>query len=114
MRTFCGPATATARVGSKTFRFSGGQCTVSQGYFTVNIGAITLGSEKPKYAYLGIDVKPPKAGTHASQIVSWQAPGKRYSLLPAKVTVASGLRSGTFSGPVLGGSGSATGSFHCS
>lgn len=113
VRTFCGPATATAKIGGKTFHFTGGQCAVEQGYFTVNIGAITLGSEKPKYAYLGIDVKPPKPGTHASQIVSWQTPGKRYSLLPAKVTLAAGLHSGTFSGPVLGGGGSGSGSFHC-
>ena len=112
VRTFCGPAHATVHAAGKTLHFTGGQCEISGGYFTVNIGSITIGSSSPKFTYLGIDVKPPKAGSHSSQIVSWQTPGKRASVLPATVVVNAGLKSGTFSGPLLGG-GSATGSFSC-
>ena len=113
VRTFCGPATATAKTAGRTFRFSGGQCQVSQGFFTVNIGSITLPPPKPKFAYLGIDVKPARAGAHQNQIVSWQVPGKSFSILGATVTVSAGLKGGTFSGRLIGG-GSATGSFSCS
>ena len=113
VRTFCGPAKAIAKTAGKTFRFSGGQCAVSQGFFTVNIGSITLPPAKAKFTYLGIDVKVPRAGVHHNQIVSWQVPGKGYSILGATVTVSAGLKSGTFSGRVIGG-GAATCSFSCS
>jgi hypothetical protein len=113
VRTFCGPAKATARTGGTTFTFSGGQCAVSQGYFTVNIGSITLPPHKAKFSYLGIDVKPARAGAHRNQIVSWQVPGKGYSILGATVTVGAGLKSGTFAGRLTSG-GTATGSFGCS
>src|SRR5258708_14281062 len=108
VRTFCGAAKATAKTAGKTFSFSGGQCEVSQGFFTVNIGSITLPPAKAKFAYLGIDVKPPRAGVHHNQIVSWQVPGKGYSILGATGTVGAGLKSGTFRGRVVGG-GHATG-----
>jgi hypothetical protein len=111
-RTFCGPAHATAKTGGKTFRFAGGNCEVVGGFFTVNIGTVSLGARKPKYAYFGIDVQPPKAGAHSNQIVTFSFAGKRYSVLRASVVVKSGLHSGTFSGTVLTG-GRATGSFSC-
>jgi hypothetical protein len=112
VRTFCGPAKATAKIGSKTFHFSGGTGAVEQGMFTVNIGSITLGAGKPKFAYFGLDAKPPKAGAHPNQIVSWQFGGQRYSLLPVKVVLNAGLHSGSFSGSVLTG-GSGSGTFTC-
>ena len=114
VRTFCGPAKATAKIGSQTFRFSGGSCTVEGGYFNVNVGSITLPPAKPKFAYLGIDVKPPRPGTHPNQVVAWQEPGKRYGLLPVSVTVKPGLKGGTFTGKVLGGAGTGSGTFTCS
>ena len=113
VRTFCGPAHATVHAGGKTLQFSGGNCSISGGMLAVNIGSITLGTGKPKYTYFGLDVNPPKAGSHAGQVVSWQTPGKRASLIPGTVVVAAGLKSGTFSGPVFGGGGTATGSFTC-
>ena len=114
VRTFCGPARATVKAAGKTFVFSGGQCTVSSGFFTVNVGSITLGPQsKPKFAYLGIDVKPPRAGLHRNQVVSWQVPGKGYALIGATVTVSAGLKGGTFTGRLIGG-GTATGLFSCS
>ena len=72
VRTFCGPARGVAHAEGKTFHFSGGMCLVSRGYFTVNIGSITIGGQgvKPKFLYLGIDVRPARDGVHANQIVS--------------------------------------------
>ena len=112
-RTFCGPAHATAHAAGRTFAFSGGECAVSQGFFAVNIGSITLPPAQPKSTYLGIDVKPASAGSHANQIVSWQVPGKGYTILGATVVVSSGLKGGTFSGRLSAG-GTASGSFNCS
>ena len=114
VRTFCGPAKGVAHAQGKTFHFSGGMCLVSRGYLTVNIGSITIGGPgvKPKFLYLGMDVRPPRDGKHANQIVSWQAPGKGYSLLGATVTVRGGLKRGSFTGRVIG-DGPASGSFTC-
>src|SRR5205085_1798103 len=111
-RTFCGPAHATAKVGGKTFTFSGGTCAKLGGIFTVNLGTISLGAPKPKYPYFGLNVSPPQAGAHAGQLVAFSVPGKRYSLLHATVTLKAGLRGGTFSGAVFSG-GTASGSFSC-
>jgi len=113
VRTFCGPARGTAKGGGKTFTFSGGRCAVSQGFFTVNIGSITLPPAKPKFVYLGIDAQPPRAGVHHNQIASWQVPGKGYSILGATVTLSANLKSGTFAGRLLSG-GTASGTFSCS
>ena len=113
VRTFCGPARAIAKAGGKTFHFAGGVCAISRGIFTVNIGSITLGHVKPKFAYLGIDAQPPRAGTHRNQIVSWQEPGKSYSILSATVVLKAGLKGGSFSGTLFTGGGKATGSFTC-
>jgi hypothetical protein len=112
VRTFCGPAKATAKIGSKTFHFTGGTCAIEQGMFTLNIGSITLGTGKPKFAYFGLDAKPPKAGAHPNQVVSWQFGGHSYSLLPVKVVLNARLHSGSFSGSVLTG-GSGSGTFTC-
>jgi hypothetical protein len=109
---FCGPAQATAKAVGKTFSFSGGECAVSGGYFTVNVGSTTMPPVKPKFVYLGIFVKPARAGTHANQIVSWQIPGTGYSLRGATVTVNAGLTGGSFTGRLLNGA-SASGSFRC-
>jgi hypothetical protein len=112
VRSFCGPARGTAKAAGTTFSFSGGQCSLAGGYFTVNIGSITLPPAKPKFSYLGIDVKPPQAGTHPNQIVTWQAPGRGYSVNGATVTITAGMKGGSFTGQLLTG-GTASGSFTC-
>src|SRR5258708_40109886 len=99
VRTFCGAAKATAKTAGKTFSFSGGQCEVSQGFFTVNIGSITLPPAKAKFAYLGIDLKPPRAGVHRNQIVSSQVPRKGYRLIRATVAIPAGFKPATFPRP---------------
>ncbi len=71
-----------------------------------------FGGPTPRFSYLGIDAQPPRAGVHRNQIVSWQVPGKSYSLLGATVRLAAGMHGGTFSGRLLTG-GTASGSFAC-
>jgi hypothetical protein len=112
VRAFCGPARATVKAAGKTFTFANGTCTLSGGYFNVNLGSITLPPAKPRFTYLGIDVKPPHAGTYSNQIVSWQEPGRGYSVVGGTVTVNAGLKGGSFSGQLLTG-GAASGVFSC-
>jgi hypothetical protein len=111
-RTFCGPAKASAHAPGLLFGFKDGGCTISGGFFTINIGTITLGSSPPKYAYFGITVFGKRQGTYKNAAVAWQEPGKRYGLMKTTVRLKAGLTGGTFQGSLLGG-GSATGSFSC-
>ncbi len=112
-RTFCGPAKATLRVHGKKYRYNqGGNCSIDGSTWTLNIGTISLHG-KPKRAYFGITVFSKKAGTHGAA-VTWQRPnGTTASLLNAKVTLARGLKKGTFTGSINTGGGKGTGSFSC-
>ena len=100
------------KAAGETFTFTSGQCALASGFFSVNIGSITLPPAKPKFTYLGIDVKPATAGTHTNQIVAWQVPGNGYSIAGATVIISAGMKSGSFSGRLLSG-GTASGSFTC-
>jgi hypothetical protein len=110
--TFCGPAHARFTIDGDTFRVRGGRCQFLGGSFTANIGKVGPAEAKPQYAYFGIEVRPPKAGTHTGQLVAIAVPGKRYSLAHATVTVQTSFRGGTFSGALQRG-GTASGSFSC-
>ncbi len=110
-RTYCGPARATLKVGGKRYLFRGGNCKISGGTWLLNIGTITL-IGTPKHTYLGITVFSRKPGKR-SAAVSWQLQGKTKSLRNAFVTLARGLRKGTFTGSVIPGGGKASGSFRC-
>ena len=115
-RTFCGPAKATVTAGSTHLAFSGGECSKEGGAFSVNIGTITLPPGKPKYVYFGITVFTTHAGTFKSPApaVGWQLPGgKRGSLLFATVTIAPGMKRGSFTGKLLGPNTPAHGTFTC-
>jgi hypothetical protein len=114
---FCGPAKAVAKVGAKTLTFSGGSCDTAAGYYTVNIGAIVnsrvAGSKPGPQTYFGLTVYPADSGVHLSQVVAWNIGGKRYTLLGDRVTLKSGLKSGSFSGKQIGVTGKITGTFTC-
>ncbi|HLX33092.1 MAG TPA: hypothetical protein VKR79_10055 [Gaiellaceae bacterium] len=111
-RTFCGPAKATLKDGGKTYTFKGGSCSTTSSTWTINIGTITL-SGTPKHTYFGITVFGKKAGKYTTGTISWQMPGKRGSLYKSTVTLASGLKKGTFSGTNIIGGGTGSGSFSC-
>jgi hypothetical protein len=112
-RTFCGPAHATLKAGGKAYAFRGGACTISGGYFTINIGTITLPPGKPKYTYFGITVFGKRDGVYRNSAVSWQVRGQKNSLILSTVTVSGGRLRGTFAGKLLFGGGPASGSFGC-
>jgi len=113
---FCGPAKASATVGKTTFRFSGGQCAVAGTYFTVNIGTIvihkTANSKPGPLPYFGVTVTPSNPGAHLRQVLGWTSGGKGYSVLSSHITLANGLKKGSFSGTSLTGQ-KVKGTFTC-
>jgi hypothetical protein len=115
VRTFCGPAKATVKIGGKTLSFKNGKCEKLSGYYTVNIGSITLPLAKPKYSYFGLTTTKKRGGTYSVKDVPlvWQTPGKRFALWKGSVKISSSMKSGTFSGTTLEGSQKASGSWSC-
>ncbi len=122
-RVFCGPATATVRVGSKTFTFRSGSCDKTSDYLTVNLGTIVIGSPSmPTPDYFGLTVgrlplgggKPAaKDGTYAGAVISAVHAGKSYAIGQARVTLAGGRTRGTFTGQLALSSTKVSGSFAC-
>ena len=126
VRTFCGPAKATVKFGSKTLHYSGGSCTKTSKYVAVNIGTVVLGqTTKAKPDYFGLDVgqvpgstaKPaPKDGTYTNVVLALVYGGKAYfvSTTGTKVTLSDNRSKGTISGTAgFGATGKVTGSFSC-
>lgn len=114
-RVFCGPAKATAKVGSTDFRFAGGACQKAPG-FTVNLGTLSFASSA-RVSYFGISLPVAKAGTYtgAQVTLSFNVGGRHHSLVPgagAKLVLGPGLHSGSFTGKDLLGK-AITGSFTC-
>ena len=115
-RSFCGSAKATVVTKTGTLRFAGGECSKSGGAFSVNIGTITLPPGKPKFQYFGVAVFNTRAGTFSkpAPAVTWQLPGgKRGSLLYSTVTIAPGLKKGSFKGTLIGTNSPVHGVFSC-
>jgi hypothetical protein len=114
-RTFCGQGKATVHVGGKTLSFSGGQCAISQGYWTVNIGTIELGQPHKTKSYFGIVLlKPTHAdGTYPGVAFGFNVPGKSYGVSSATLTLSNGGKSASFAGAVTLGGGRVTGSVTC-
>jgi hypothetical protein len=111
-RKYCGPAKATLKDGGKKYVFNqGGNCKFLGSNFALNIGTITVVGT-PKHAYFGITVFSKKAGKH-SAAVSWQLHGKTKSLSNGVVTLARGLKRGTFTGSNGRRGRKASGSFSC-
>lgn len=114
-RTFCGPATATVHLAGKTLSFSGGQCAISQGFWTVNIGTIELGKPHKTRSYFGIALmKPSHAdGTYGGVQFAFNIPGKSYGVSGATLTLRNHGRAASFSGTMTLGGGRVTGSVTC-
>ena len=100
-------AKAKATVGARSFAFSGGQCTVSGPYFTVNIGVHLINkvvTAKPgPSSYFGVTITPSDAGVHLKQALLWTSGGKDYEVLANRITLNPGRKSGYFSGKSLNG-----------
>ena len=115
-RTFCGPAKASVTIGGKTLRFTNGTCEKLSGYYSVNIGSITLPPAKPKYMYFGFTTTKKRGGTYkvyGDVTLGWQTPGKSYSLGKGSVRISSSMKGGTFSGTTLLNPQKTSGSWTC-
>lgn len=110
-RTFCGPATATVKIGSKTVSYRGGSCSNSSFGWSINIGTVVLGNAKKKPEYFGVTANA-KAGSQPKSTVAVVHSNKTYAVI-GTVALKAGLKSGTFSGKVFGSPTKLTGSFHC-
>lgn len=119
VQTWCGPAKATVSWAGKTLKIGGGRCELTKvsglAMFTVNVGRYTIPRATPKFTSFsagGTDTKP---GTYGSWLVSFQTPGKQWTLRSSttRVTIAAGARKGTFSGKLYEGGRLAKGSWTC-
>lgn len=108
---WCGPAKATVKLAGRTLTFKGGVCGISKASgitaWTLNIGRFTNVGAKPKFMYFGgIGPAKLKAGTYTGAAaiefgLSFQTPGKAYTIGQKKVTITAGGKKGTFSGRAL-------------
>ena len=114
-RVFCGPASASLRLGGKTQSFRKGGCiTLGGRVFTVSIGSLTMSRGKALYRYLGITVPQAKGdGTYRRASVTWAFGAKRYLLSGARVRLTGKRSRGTFSGRIAGTKRRVAGSFRC-
>lgn len=121
-RTFCGPGSATATVGGKTFAFKGGNCVKTKKYLTINLGTIVLGqTSKKRPEYFGITVgktplggtPAPKDGTYSGDAVAFVHLNKGYGVGGSSVTLTNGRTRGTFTGKTFSGQIPVSGSFRC-
>jgi hypothetical protein len=117
----CGPATAVARVGSRTVRFRGGTCRRTSTALELNIGTTVIGNtNRPLPRYFGVSVgrlfgvgKPARRdGTYSGGTLALVDRGKRLASFGASVVLAGGRTRGSFTARLIGG-GSVSGTFRC-
>jgi hypothetical protein len=113
--TFCGSAKASIKFGGKTFTFSGGECAISNGFWTVNIGTIELGQPHTTKSYFGIALlKPSHAdGTYKGVSFGFNVPGTSYLVRGATLTLRNGGKAASFAGLLAPSGTRATGSVTC-
>jgi hypothetical protein len=112
IRTFCGKAHATVRVGSRRWTFLGGSCALDQGGYLVGIGRFTYGDGEPKHRAFWVSAPAYRDGTYRTALVEWQVPGTQYVFETVKLRLTGKLTKGTFAGKVAG-VGFGSGSFSC-
>jgi len=120
-RTFCGPASAKVKIGSKSVTVKGGECARTSASFALNIGTIVLGSAPKRPDYFGVTVLSAKGGAPVDRdgtftknaVVALVYKNAGYAIINATVTLKSGRTKGTFSGQLLGKSTKVSGSFSC-
>ena len=111
--TFCGPATATVKLGGKTLTFSKGTCVWTDSSLTLELGKILFPWSKPFSAKPGFVIH--AAGypvARAVVTVYWQ--GKRTELTSTRTTArpSGGFSGGTFDGRTAAGA-RVTGTVKC-
>ena len=115
-RTFCGAAHATLKFGGASKSYSGGECALSLGTYTVNIGTIVLGQTSAHHPdYLGIDIPGGKKdGTVTHAVIAGVRNGHSFSLGDDSITTSHHGTLITFTGTALtGGGATISGTVHC-
>jgi hypothetical protein len=115
-RVYCGPASATVKVGGETHAFHNGSC-VRVGItkvFTMSIGKLTISKGKPRYNYFGVTVVGANGdGTYRRAVVTWAFGGERQALSSVNLRLTHKQTRGSFSGRATGSHDTVTGSFRC-
>jgi hypothetical protein len=117
VQVFCGPATATIRLGGRTIRIRQGQCGPNvSGYFSVRVGIFTFIPSRSKYTWFAAYVGGDRGRTYRNQKVAFEYGGRHFPVWPntvrlkaAPYAIPSG---GTFAGRTNTGQ-SVSGSFKC-
>jgi hypothetical protein len=122
-KTWCGPATATVKVGGRTLQYRGGSCTRTPVAVELGIGTGIVDVKDPKALprsfgisvgrVFGVGKAAGRDGIHQSVALVYVDGGKRFASLKAEVTLAGGRSRGTFTGRLLTGQ-AVSGSFRCS
>jgi hypothetical protein len=111
--TFCGRASAVVHFGGRTVTFRNGTCAVLAGRFTIDIGTEVVGLSSGKPPYFGVATHTARPGAQHDAALSFTSRGRGYDVTDQVVTLAPGLKRGTFSGRILGSQTKVSGSFHC-
>ena len=117
VHVFCGPATATIRVGGRTIRIKNGECGPNvPGFFSVKVGIFTFIPSRSKYTWFAAYVAGERRGTYRNQRVAFEYGGRHFQVWPntVKLNAAPNTipRRGTFSGRTDRGQ-PVSGSFIC-
>lgn len=112
-RIFCGPAKATVRLGARTITYQQGECSLGGGGFAANIGTVIPGATRQKQPYFGVFVERATPGKYPRQTITFAHAGRVEAVYPNTLTLAKGLKAGTFEGRLLGSGRPVSGSFTC-
>jgi hypothetical protein len=122
-RTYCGPATATVKVGGRTLTYRGGSCLRNGVAIELGIGTVILDPKDPKGPLprsfgisvgriFGIGRPAPRDGSYSSVMVTYVEGGKRYAGASGKAVLAGGRTRGSFTARLLTGQ-TVSGTFRC-
>jgi hypothetical protein len=114
---YCGPATATAKLAGKApVKFTSGSCIKRDGVMILYLGRHILIGADPKTKYWEFVGVLRGDGVYRKHVfVEWWLGKKHYILDNIKMTFTKKQTQATYTGKlVLGGKGTASGSFKCS
>jgi hypothetical protein len=112
---FCGPARATVRLGGRRYTFASGRCKVDRTarLYVVDIGVATEPPARPTSRYFSVRSKKLTPGVTTTGAVALIVNRRWYTVAPNTITLSARMKSGTFRGGLLFGSGTASGSWSC-
>ncbi len=117
VQVFCGPATATIRLGGRTIRIRQGQCGPNvSGYFSVRVGIFTFIPSRSTYTWFAAYVAGDRGRTYRNQKVVFEYGGRHFQVWPNTVKLTAAPYTtpsrGTFAGRTDTGQ-TVSGSFTC-